>query len=81
VVDANVTITNGGTQDVIYVTSQDECHLWTDPNQPAFIRAEQPNSPQLGVLLVVYGYYAYTFNRYTAAQQMVTSASFTAPTF
>lgn len=81
VVDANVTTTVSGTQDEIYVVAKDECHLWTDSNQPAFIRAEQPNAPQLGVLLVVYGYYAYTFNRYTNAQQKVTSTSFTAPTF
>lgn len=78
VADANVTTT--GT-DEIYVVSRDECHLWTDPAQPAFIRAEQPNATSLGVLLVVYGYYAYTFNRYTGAQQKITQAGFTAPTF
>lgn len=81
IVDANVTTSNGASQDVIFTTSRDECHLWTDPAQPAFIRAEQPNATSLGVLLVVYGYYAYTFNRYTNAQQMITSTAFTAPTF
>jgi hypothetical protein len=29
-----------------------------------FIRAEQPAAASLGVLLVVYGYFAYTFARY-----------------
>jgi HK97 family phage major capsid protein len=81
IVDANVSTTVSTNQDEIFVTSRDECHLWTDPNQPAFIRAEQPNVTSLGVLLVVYGYYAYTFNRYTNAQQVITSTNFTAPTF
>jgi hypothetical protein len=81
IVDANVPTTTGSSQDVIFVTSKDECHLWTDPNQPAFIRAEQPNATSLGVLLVLYGYYAYTFNRYTNAQQVLTNTGYTAPTF
>lgn len=81
VADNNVTTTASTNQDEIYVVSQDECHLWTDPNQPAFIRAEQPNATSLGVLLVVYGYYAYSFNRYTNAMQKITSTNFTAPTF
>lgn len=78
VADANVT---NSTTDEIYVVAQDECHLWQDPAQPAFIRAEQPNANSLGVMLVVYGYYAYTFNRYSGAMQKITQTGFTAPTF
>jgi hypothetical protein len=81
VADNNVTTSATGSTDEVYVVSRDECHLWTDPNQPAYIRAEQPNATSLGVLLVVYGYYAYTFNRYTNAMQKITSTAFTARSF
>jgi HK97 family phage major capsid protein len=74
IVDNNVTTiglagaTTGGTQDHTYVVDQKECHLWEDPGAPLFIRAEQPSAAALGVLLVVYGYMAYTFSRYSQAQ-------------
>jgi hypothetical protein len=66
VVDNNVTTNNGtGTnQDVMFVVASDECHLWEDPAAPVFIRAEQPAAATLGVLLVLYGYFAYTFRRF-----------------
>lgn len=69
VVDNNV-VTNLGTgtnQDQMYVTSSQECHLWEDPAAPVFIRAEQPAAASLGVLLVLYGYFAYTFGRFTTS--------------
>ena len=85
VVDANIptnlTADAGSGEDGLLVVPKSECHLWEDPNQPAFIRAEQPNAPSLGVLLVVYGYYAYTYGRYTNAIQKLTGSAFTAPTF
>jgi hypothetical protein len=74
IVDNNVTTAGlagaitGGTQDHTYVVDQKECHLWEDPSAPLFIRAEQPAAASLGVLLVVYGYFAYTFSRYSQAQ-------------
>ncbi len=66
VVDNNVAVNQGtGTnQDRIYVAPSQECHLWEDPQAPVFIRAEQPAAANLGVLLVLYGYFAYTFRRY-----------------
>ena len=83
VVDNNIAtnVGAGTNQDVVYVVPQNECHLWEDPGAPAFIRAEQPNSPALGVLLVVYGYYAYTFSRYTGAVQKVTGTGLVTPAF
>jgi hypothetical protein len=74
IVDNNVTTVGlagavtGGTQDHTYVVDQKECHLWEDSSAPIFIRAEQPSAASLGVLLVVYGYFAYTFSRYSQAQ-------------
>jgi hypothetical protein len=65
--------------DHIYVVPSLECHLWEDPANPAMIRAEQPNAAALGILIVVYGYFAYTFQRYANAMGKV--AGLTAPTF
>ena len=72
VVDNNIATNLGaGTnEDEIYLASQAECHLWEDPSAPMLIRAEQTKASTLGVLLVVYGYYAYLFNRRTHAQKV-----------
>jgi hypothetical protein len=82
IVDNNV-VTNLGTgtnQDEIYVADRNECHLWEDPSAPMFIRAEQPAVASLGVLLVVYGYAAYTHSRYSQAQK-ITGTGLVAPAF
>jgi HK97 family phage major capsid protein len=87
VVDSNVSIlcngtaTTGGTQDQIYVTSAQECHLWEDPAAPVFLRAEQPAAASLGVLLVLYGYFAYSFRRYTGSVVQIYDTGLAAPTF
>lgn len=86
-VDANVTTAalaaalTGGTQDQIYVVPSQECHLWEDPNAPVFIRAEQPAAANLGVLLVLYGYFAYTFRRFPGALVNINGAGLIPPTF
>jgi hypothetical protein len=82
VVDNNCSTAIGaGTEDEIYVTASSECHLWEDSNAPMFIRAEQPAAGSLGVLLVVYGYFAYTFARYANSVQRVSGTGLIAPTF
>lgn len=84
VVDNNIATNLGGTaanQDEAYVVASDECHLWEDPNAPVFIRAEQPAAASLGVLLVLYGYFAYTFGRYPAAPQKLAGVGMATPTF
>jgi hypothetical protein len=66
VVDNNIPTNLGvGTnQDEVYVVSADESmYLAEDVNAPLLIRAEQPAAPNLGVLLVVYSFFAY-FSRY-----------------
>lgn len=86
IVDNNVTTaglagaTTGGTQDHTYVLDQKEAHLWEDPSAPVFIRAEQPAAASLGVLFVLYGYFAYTFSRYAQVQQISGTGS-VPPTF
>lgn len=82
IVDNNCSTTIGaGTEDEVYVTASDECHLWEDPNAPMYIRAEQPAAANLGVLLVVYGYFAYTFARYANSVQRVSGTGLIAPVF
>jgi hypothetical protein len=83
IVDNNI-VTNIGTgtnQDQIYVISSAECHLWEDPNAPVFIRAEQPLAHQLAVRLVLYGYFAYSFRRYTNGQQAISGTGLVTPSF
>ena len=67
VVDNNLLTSLGTNQDELYVVAADECHLWEDPDAPIYIRADQPNATALGVLLVLYGYFAYSFRRYGGA--------------
>ncbi len=82
VTDANITTTaGGGTEDRIYVIDTDECHLWEDDNAPVFIRAEQAAAASLGVLMVLYGYFAYSFRRFSNAVQNISGTGMIAPTF
>lgn len=82
ITDNNIPTTKGGgTEDEIYVTSSQECHLWEDSNAPVYIRAEQPAAASLGVLLVLYGYFAYTFGRFANSVQLIGGTGLIAPTF
>jgi HK97 family phage major capsid protein len=82
IVDANITTADGAAgRDVIYAVTADECHLWEDPSAPLFIRAEQTHAASLGVLMVVYGYSAFTAGRYPLALTRVRGSGLAAPTF
>lgn len=83
IVDNNIATNLGaGTnEDEIYVVAADECHLWEDPQAPVFIRAEQPAAGSLGVLLVVYGYFAYSFRRYTNGSAKISGTGLVVPSF
>ena len=72
IVDNNIATNLGaGTnEDEIYLVDRNECHLWEDPDAPMYIRAEQAKAANLGVLMVVYGYYAYTHTRYAHARKI-----------
>ena len=83
IVDNNVPtgLGAGTNQDEIYVVPADECHLWEDPDAPQFIRAEQPMAKNLAVTLVLYGYFAYSFRRFTNAMQKVAGTGLVTPSF
>ena len=82
IVDNNISTTlGGGTEDEIYIVPTSECHLWEDPQAPVFIRAEQAAAANLGVLLVLYGFFAYTFARFSSGTAKISGAGLAAPTF
>ncbi|MDX8050408.1 phage major capsid protein [Lentzea sp. BCCO 10_0798] len=82
IVDNNIATNLGaGTnEDEIYLGDKNEFHLWEDPDAPLLIRAEQTKAASLGVLLVVYGYYAFTHQRYAHARKIAGTGLVT-PTF
>jgi hypothetical protein len=83
VVDNNIaTNTGAGTnQDEAYVIATDECHLWEDPAAPVFLRCEQPAAANLGILLVLYGYFAYSMRRYANAMSAIRGTGMVTPSF
>jgi HK97 family phage major capsid protein len=84
VTDANVATNQGaGTnQDAIYIGDTNELHLWQEGDgAPMYLRFDQPKAAELDVLAVVYGYSAYTANRYANAWAKVTGTALVTPTF
>jgi hypothetical protein len=79
IVDNNIETTVSTNQDPVYVLATGELHLWEDPNAPMLIRAEQAAAASLGVLLVVYGYFAYTASRYANNPGRITGTGLAAP--
>jgi hypothetical protein len=71
----------GTNEDEVFVVPNSECHLWEDQEAPLMIRAEQPTAATLGVLLVAYKYFAYTFGRYPNAMQKIGGTGLVTPTF
>lgn len=82
IVDNNVptNLGAGTNEDEIYVVDRMECHLWEDPAAPMYIRAEEAKASDLGVVLVVYGYFAFTFERQPHARK-IAGTGLVAPTF
>lgn len=73
IVDNNIAtnLGSGTNEDEIYFVSLPECHLWEDPQAPMLIRTDTgPSVKSLGVDIVVYGYFAYTFARLSHAQKI-----------
>jgi hypothetical protein len=80
IVDGNISTTLGaGTEDEVYVIASQEVNLWEDPGSPLFIRVEATKAATLGVLFVVYEYFAYTFGRYTNNPGKINGTGLIAP--
>ncbi len=83
IVDNNIATTYGAStnQDEVYIVNAAECHLWEDSAAPMFIRADQAGASDLKIPLVVYGYMAFTFNRYANAMQKISGTGLVTPSF
>lgn len=84
ITDGNVTITNGAgnNEDVIIIGNTQESHLWEQGNgAPMMLRFEQPKAAELDVTMIVYGYSAYTANRYPNAFALIGGTGLVTPTF
>jgi hypothetical protein len=80
-VDANLPLNQGASsnQDVTAIIAAQEGHLWEDPAAPVYIRAEQPAAASLGVLLVIWEYFAFSWRRYTGAHAQITGSGMVVP--
>jgi HK97 family phage major capsid protein len=84
ITDANVTTANGtGTnEDVIILGNSQEAHLWEQGSgEPMMLRFEQPKAAELDLTMVVYGYSAFTANRYPNAFALIGGTGLVTPTF
>jgi HK97 family phage major capsid protein len=84
IVDASVPVDGGaGTnEDTIIIGSTNELHLWEQGDgTPMMLRFDQPKAAELDVLMVVYGYAAFTANRYPKAFAKITGTGLVTPTF
>ena len=84
ITDANVITNNGvGTnEDVIIVGNTQEAHLFEQGNgEPMMLRFEQPKAAELDVTMIVYGYSAFTANRYPNAFALVGGTGLITPVF
>jgi HK97 family phage major capsid protein len=82
ITDANVTTTAGaGTnQDVIYVVSSDEMHLWEAPQMPTYVRFEQPDG-KVAIRIVLFGFSAFTAQRRPLAGAQINGTGLVTPSF
>jgi HK97 family phage major capsid protein len=84
ITDANVTTTNGAgaNEDLIYIGNTQELHLWEEGSgEPMMLRFEQPKAQELDVTMIVYGYAAFTANRYPNAWAYIGGTGLVTPTF
>jgi hypothetical protein len=84
ITDANVSTAQGsGTnEDTIFIGNLQELHLWEQGSgEPMYLRFDQPKAAELDVLAVVYGYAAYTANRYANAWAKIGGTGLVTPTF
>ena len=84
ITDANVSVAQGaGTnQDTIYVGNLQELHIWEQGSgEPMMLRFEQPKAAELDITMIVYGYNAFTANRYPNAWAQINGTGLVTPTF
>jgi HK97 family phage major capsid protein len=82
ITDANVITNNGdgANEDLIYVVSSDEMHLWEAPQMPTYVRFEQPDG-KVAIRIVLFGFSAFTAQRRPLAGAYIGGTGLVAPTF
>jgi hypothetical protein len=80
-VDANLPLNQGASanQDVAAIVAAQEGHLWEDPASPVYIKAEQPAASSLGIVYVIYEYFAYSWRRFTNGHAQITGTGMVVP--
>jgi HK97 family phage major capsid protein len=84
ITDANVSVLEGPAtnEDNIYVGNLQELHLWEQGNgDPMMLRFEQPKAAELDVTMIVYGYSAFTANRYPKSWSIIDGSGLIPPVF
>jgi len=82
--DATVSVVEGAStnQDTIYIGNSQELHLWEQGSgEPMMLRFEQPKGSELDVQMIVYGYSAFTANRYANAWAQINGTGLVTPSF
>ena len=83
ITDANVGTTYGAAtnQDEIYLVDAREMHLWEQPGSPFSLRFDATAPGSLTIKTVVYGFSAFTAQRYAKAASIISGTGLTAPSF
>lgn len=83
VTDAGIPTTGNGTwaTDSIIVTRASDTMFWEEPGAPRSVRLDEVLADTLGVRFVVFGYAAFTAERYTNSTYLITGTGLVAPTF
>jgi HK97 family phage major capsid protein len=83
IADANVGTTYGAAtnQDEIYLVDAREMHLWEQAGAPFSLRFDATAPGSLTIKTVVYGYGAFTAERYPAAASIISGTGLAAPSF
>jgi len=83
VTDANVGTTYGAAtnQDEIYCVAAPEMHLWEQPGSPFALSFDATGAGSLTVKSVVYGFGAFSAERYPLAASIISGTGLVAPTF
>jgi HK97 family phage major capsid protein len=83
VTDANVGTTYGAAtnQDEIYCVAAPEMHLWEQGGSPFALSFDATTSGSLTIKSVVYGFGAFSAERYPAAASIISGTGLVAPTF
>jgi hypothetical protein len=81
--DANVGTTYGAAtnQDEIYCVAAPEMHLWEQPGSPFALSFDATGASTLTIKSVVYGFGAFSAERYPKAASIISGTGLVAPTF